>query len=127
LKESGVIPIFGRGPALLGWLEKESGFVYDRYMQPRAFVRGEYVFAFPGKGFIAVFQAGVFLNRSMKVVGFIPGAKAADVAPKPLSTPPTPLAPQTPRPPQQPPAPQTPSLPAGIQALARFELLEDGY
>jgi len=122
-----VIPIFGRGPSLLGWLEKESGFIYDRYMNPRAFVRGEYVFAFPGKGFIAVFRTGVFLNRSMKAIGFIPGAAVADVAPKPLATPPTPDAPQTPRPPQAPPAPQTPTTPAGLPPLARFELLEDGY
>jgi len=122
-----VIPIFGRGPTLLGWLEKESGFVYDRYMQPRAFVRGEYVFAFPGKGFVAVFRTGIFLNRSMKAVAFVPGATVFDVAPKPLATPPTPNAPQTPRPPQAPPAPQTPAVPAGLPVLARFELLEDGY
>jgi hypothetical protein len=122
-----VIPIFGRGASHLGWLEEESGFVYDRYLQPRAFVRGEYVFAFPGKGFVAVKRTGVFYNRSMKAMGFVHGATAADAALKPLSTPPMPTAPQTPRTPQKPPAPPTPSIPPGLQNLAPFELLEDGY
>lgn len=120
-----MIPIYGRGPAHRGWLEEDSGFIYDKYMQPRAFVRGEYVFAFPGRGFVGVIRGGLFRNRNMKVVGFLPGAAAGEAAPKPLSTPPMPPAPPTPRTPQAPPAPRVPSIPAGLQSLAPFELLDD--
>src|SRR5579863_6154313 len=62
----GLTPIFGRGSSHIGWFEEASGFIYDRYLQPQAFVIGEYVFAFPGKGFIAVKRGGLFYNRSMK-------------------------------------------------------------
>jgi hypothetical protein len=120
-------PIFGRGSSHLGWLEEESGFIFDRYLQPRAFVVGEHVFAFPGKGFVAVRLNGIFYNRSMKAVGFVKGASVSETAPKPLATPPMPAAPPTPRTPQKPPTPPMPSMPAGLRDMAAFELLEDGY
>jgi 4-fold beta-flower domain-containing protein len=122
-----VTPIFGRGSSHLGWVEEQSGFIFDRYLQPRAFVRGEYVFAFPGKGFVAVKLGGIFYNRSMKAVGFVKGATVGDPAPKPLATPPMPVAPPAPRTPQKPPAPSPASMPTGLRELAPFELLEDGY
>jgi hypothetical protein len=122
-----VNPIFSRGPSHVGWFEAETGFIFDRYLQPRAFVNGEYVFAFPGKGFVAVKRGGIFYNRSMKIVGFMPGATVADPAPKPLETPPIPAAPPTPRPPQKPPAPVVPQTPAGLRDLQPFEMLEDVY
>jgi hypothetical protein len=122
-----LIPIFGRGSSHVGWFEPESGFVFDRYVNPRAFVKGEYVFAFPGKGFVAVKRGGVFYNRSMKAIGFVPGATASEITLKPLETPPIPTAPPTPRTPQKPPAPAVPQTPAGLRDLASFEMLEDVY
>ena len=83
-------PLFSSNTDLVGWIA-EDGFVFDRRLQPAAFVHNDHAFANPSCSWLGPTEETTLMDRSGKPVAFNP-----DLAPGGQLTPLQPLRPLRP-------------------------------
>lgn len=110
--------IFDQHCKHVGWLHQD--FVYDRGMQPRAYVRGTGLFTAGGGDHLGYYMDGVFRDRQGGAVAFLRGSNPGErpglpPTPAPVVPPTAPVSPRTP------PTPDEPGKPSGDWSHVSWE------